>query len=151
MELLDKIDYGKAVESFKKVTINNLFARAVIEQTVFGKIFVNDKPNPKTFYVVHPYGMTLLFGESSNEKFNEAFKSYALNKDNSRSSFEWMQTFPNDWDNALSLLFRDVLVKSTDNKEKVEKGIIELNTRVNFKFNMAKTKSVHNYFQYNSQ
>ena len=55
MELLDKIDYGKAVESFKKVTINNLFARAVIEQTVFGKIFVNDKPNPKTFYVVHPY------------------------------------------------------------------------------------------------
>ena len=138
MELLDRTDYGKAIEPFKNVTINNLFARAVIEQTVSGKIFADDKTNPKTFYVVHPYGMSLLFGESSNDKFNEAFKSYALNKDNSRNAFEWMQAFPNDWDNVLSLLFKDVLVKSADNKEKAEKGIIELNTRVNFKFNIAK-------------
>lgn len=138
MEILDKTDYGKVVEPFKKVTINNLFARAVIKQTVSGKIFVDDKSYPKTFYVVHPYGMTLLFGESTNEKFNEAFKRYALNKDNARSSFEWMQAFPGDWDNVLPSLFKGVLVKSTANKEKVEKGLIELNTRVNFKFNFAK-------------
>lgn len=138
MVLLDKSDYEKVVQPFKKVAINKLFARTVIEQTVSGKIFVDDKINPSTFYVVHPYGMTLLFGESKNEKFNEAFKSYALNKDNSRNNFEWMQAFPNDWDDVLFSLFKDVLVKSADNKEKTEKGIIELNTRVNFKFNIAK-------------
>lgn len=138
MVLLDKADYEKLVQPFKKVTINKLFARAVIEQTVSGKIFVDDKTNPKTFYVVHPYGMTLLFGESTNENFNEAFKSYAINKNNSRNNFEWLQAFPNDWDHVLSSLFKGVLIKSADNKEKAERGIIELNTRVNFKFNSAK-------------
>ena len=73
MVLLDKSDYGKVLQPLKKVTINNLFARAVIEQTVSGKIYVDDPINPKTFYVVHPYGMTLLFGESNNEKFNKTF------------------------------------------------------------------------------
>lgn len=138
MILLDKADYGKVAQPFKKVTINSLFARAVVEQTVSGKIYVDTPINPKTFYVVHPYGMTLLFGESNNEKFNEAFKNYALNKDNSRDNTEWMQVFPDNWDNVLLSLFKDALVKSADNTEKVEKGIVELNTRVNFKFNIAK-------------
>lgn len=138
MELLDKKDYGKLITPFKQVTINSLFARAVIEQTVSGKIFVDDKSNTKTFYVVHPYGMTLLFGESTNETFNKAFKSYALNKGNTRSHFEWMQAFPDAWDNVLSALFKDDMITSADNTEKAEKGIIELNTRVNFKFNIAK-------------
>lgn len=138
MKLLDKADYHKVTEPFKKVTINSLFARAVVEQTVSGKIYVDDLINPKTFYVVHPYGMTLLFGESNNKNFNQAFKNYALNKDNSRDTTEWMQAFPDSWDNLLSDLFKDVLVKSADNTEKIEKGIVELNTRVNFKFNIEK-------------
>lgn len=138
MILLDKSDYNKVIQPFKKVTINSLFARTVIEQTVSGNIYVDDPINPNTFYVVHPYGMTLLFGDSNNEKFNEDFKNYALNKEKSRDNFEWMQVFPNNWDNILSSLFKDVLVKSADNTEKAEKGIIEINTRVNFKFNIAK-------------
>lgn len=138
MELLNKADYKKVVGPFKNVTINSLFAKAVVEQTVSGKIFVDDKINPKTFYVVHPYGMTLLFGECDNENFNKAFKSYALNLDKTRHNFEWMQAFPNSWDNVLSSLFFDVSVKSSDNIGKIEKGIIELNPRVNFKFNIEK-------------
>jgi GNAT superfamily N-acetyltransferase len=142
MVLLDKSNYGKVLRPLKTVTINNLFARAVIEQTVTGKIYVDDPINSQTFYVVHPYGMTLLFGESNNEKFNEAFRIYALNKDKSRDNFEWMQVFPSNWDNVLSFLFKDVLMKSSDNTEKAEEGIIELNTRVNFKFNLAKHQSL---------
>lgn len=142
MVLLDKTDYGKVAQPVKKVTINSLFARAVIEQTVTGKIFVDDKTNPNTFYVIHPYGMTLLFGECNNEPFNEVFKAYALNKAKSRNNFEWMQAFPHNWDNVLSSLFKGVLVKSADNTEKTERGIIELNTRVNFKFNYAKHQTL---------
>jgi len=138
MELLDKADYKKVVQPLKKVTINSLFARAVVEQKVTGKIYVDNPDNPKTFYVVHPYGMTLLFGQANNEKFNTAFKSYALNNDNTRSNYEWLQAFPNSWDNVLSSLFNGVSVKSSDNIKKVEKGVVELNTRVNFKFNEAK-------------
>lgn len=146
MVLLDKMDYEKVVPHFKKVTINSLFARAVIEQTVTGKIFADEKSNPKTFYVVHPYGMTLLFGKCNNGKFNDTFKAYALNKDRVRNNFEWMQAFPDNWDNVLASLFKDVLVKSTDNTEKKEKGIIELNTRVNFKFNIAKHQTLSTVF-----
>ncbi len=138
MVLLDKADYNKVIQPLKGVAINSLFARAVVEQTVAGKIYVDNPIHPETFYIVHPYGMTLLFGESNNKIFNEAFKNYALNKDNSRNNFEWMQAFPNNWDNVLSTLFKDTLIKSVDNTEKIERGIIELNTRVNFKFNINK-------------
>lgn len=138
MELLDKKDYEKAIEPIRQVTINNLFARAVAEQKVTGKIFVDDVKDPTTFYVVHPYGMTLLLGNSNNQVFNEAFKRYALNIDKTRTGHEWMQAFPGDWDITLSNLFSGALIKSADNITEPDKGIVELNTRINFTFNEEK-------------
>ncbi|MGB4848789.1 MAG: GNAT family N-acetyltransferase [Saprospiraceae bacterium] len=134
MKLLEKEEYNKLTEPFKKVTINNLFARSVIEHKVSGKIFVDNPDSPKTYYVVHPYGMSLLFGESNNVEFNNSFRKYALNVNHVRDKHEWMQAFPSDWDPVLNELFKDCLIKSTENKAKKETGIIELNTRVNFRF-----------------
>ncbi len=91
MKLLDKSKYGKLNEAIKRVTFNTLFAEAVIEHKVAGEIFVDDIENPKTFYVVHPYGMTLLFGDSNNEEFNNAFRDYSLNSNNIRDKHEWMK------------------------------------------------------------
>ena len=62
-----------------KVQINNLFARSVIEKHVSGKIFVDQPDNPETYYVIHPYGISLLFGDFNNQNFNSRFKEYALN------------------------------------------------------------------------
>lgn len=135
---LEKQDYPKAIHSLKNVTINSLFARAVIERHVSGKVYVNNKDNPTTFYVVHPYGMSLLFGNHKNAEFNSAFKDYALNKDGSRKDFEWMQAFPNKWDNVLKELFKESLIKSSENKGNITARIVELNTRVNFKFDVDK-------------
>jgi len=142
MKLLDTAYYNKVLQPFRQVTINNLFARTIVEQKVTGKIFVDDVISPTTFYIVHPYGMTLLLGNANNEQFNTAFKRYALNVDGSRSRFDWMQAFPNEWDNVLSSLFKDVLVKSSVNINKIEKGIIELNTRINFKFDLGKYQAL---------
>jgi len=138
MKLLEKEHYTKLTQPFKKVTINNLFARSVIEHKVSGKIFVDNPDIPKTYYVVHPYGMTLLFGESNNVEFNNSFRNYALNINHVRDKHEWMQAFPNNWDNVLNELFNDCFIKSAENKTKKETGIIELNTRVNFKFSHDK-------------
>jgi len=138
MKLLEKEDYNILTEPLKKVTINNLFARSVIEHKVTGKIFVDNPDNPKTFYVIHPYGMTLLFGESNNEVFNKGLRDYALNINHVRDKHEWMQAFPDIWDNVLNELFKDCLIKPAENLTKKETGIIELNTRVNFKFNQDK-------------
>jgi len=135
MERIDKRHYGKVINPLKQVKINNLFARSVIEYKVSGKVFVDDTENPKTFYVVHPYGMSLLFGDSQNPAFNSEFLDYSLNVNKTRGQYEWMQAYPDEWDKALSDLYGDSLIKSVDNIENQVTGIIELNTRVNFLFN----------------
>jgi len=142
MTVLDKADYHKALEPLYKVTINNLFARSVVEQKVDGFVYVDNNETPSTFYVVHPYGMSLLFGRTDNIKFNLKFKDYALNINHIRNKYEWMQTFPDIWDSVLNELFKDYMIKSADNVDKRETGIIELNTRVNFKFNYEKYDSL---------
>ncbi len=135
MKHLEKEDYTKLTEPLMKVTINNLFARSVVEHKVTGKVFVDNPDDPKTFYVVHPYGMSLLFGDCNNDAFNKSFLDYSLNVNHVRDTYEWMQAFPGNWDIVLNELFKGSLIKSAENKAKKETGIIELNTRVNFKFN----------------
>jgi GNAT superfamily N-acetyltransferase len=137
MELLDKVHYSKLTTPVSEVPFNNLFARAVIEKMVSGKVYVDNPINIKTAYIVHPYGMTLLTGDCDNKDFNEQFRKYALNIDGKRNSFEWMQTYPESWNNKIQNLFGEQLIPSDKNISKIEKGIIELNTRVNFKFDKA--------------
>ncbi len=138
MILLGRDEYYMLIEPLSEVKINNLFARSVVERCVTGKIYVDSSVNASTFYVVHPYGISLLFGRFDNTIFNNAFKDYALNRYGTRDKYEWMQTYPRNWDNVLNELFNSCLVKSADNKDNAGLNKIELNTRVNFKFNFEK-------------
>ncbi|MGI9543432.1 MAG: GNAT family N-acetyltransferase [Cyclobacteriaceae bacterium] len=138
MILLDKSKYVRIRESFKQATINVLFARSVVEQHVTGKVYVDNIKEPRTSYVIHPYGMSLLFGEANNQEFNSQFLDYALNLYNVRYNDEWMQAFPDSWDSTLAILFKDEITRSSNNLGKGEKKKIELNTRCNFKFNTNK-------------
>ena len=125
MILLNKKDYNVVVKPLQEVTINNLFARSVVEGHVDGRVYVNDVDEPSVFYVVHKYGMSLLFGDIDDKEFNKEFKEYALKSD--REVDEWMQAFPAAWDEVLSDMFEGQLVRSSE-------SVIELNTRVNFSF-----------------
>jgi hypothetical protein len=140
MYLLEKEEYYKVVEPLKSVTINKLFAQAVVEKRIDGKIYVDNFNKPETFYVIQSYGMSLLFGNWKNAEFNNQFKDYALNTSQIRTRYEWMQTFPDQWNDTLSDLFGTNLIKSSENNK--ETGIIELNTRVNFKFSLEKYKNI---------
>ncbi|HBX52934.1 MAG: GNAT family N-acetyltransferase [Bacteroidetes bacterium RIFOXYA12_FULL_35_11] len=137
MILLDKNKYYQLNDPLKTVTINNLFAQAVIENKVSGKVYVDNEHNPKTFYVIHPYGMSLLFGDCNNQKFNKEFRDYSLNKNKSRTNNEWMQAYPDTWDIVLKDLFNNCLKKLSEKDEKEEHNKIELNTRINFNFNLT--------------
>lgn len=141
MLLLPNQNYFKLTEPLKSVTINNLFARFVVENRVAGSVYVDHVEAPSTFYVLHSYGMSLLFGDNKNEKFNAAFREYALNINKNRNSHEWMQAFPAAWNDTLSEMFKNHSVKSADNLNNNENKI-ELNTRVNFKFNASKYLSL---------
>jgi len=133
MILLNKKYYHKVNPPLSKVTFNNLFARSVVEQHISGKIYVDQNDNPQTFLVIHPYGMSLLFGNWNNVEFNEWFKT-----DKGRDKHEWMQAFPHNWNAVLEELFNGHLIKSSDNTDNRQTGIIELNTRINFRFKKEK-------------
>jgi GNAT superfamily N-acetyltransferase len=134
---LEKKKYYKLLEPLKMVTINNLFARAVVENRITGSVYVDNEENPKTFYVVHPYGMSLLFGDCNNTAFNCNFRDYSLNRNKIRNTHEWLQVFPDQWNRILNELYHGLLISSAANLENIEKNIIELNTRVNFKFKLS--------------
>jgi len=134
MILLDENAYSTVSESLKKVTINNLFARTVVEKHLTGKIFVDDVNSLTVIHIVHPYGMSLLFGNPDNKNFNRQFREYAMNLDKSRNKYEWMQVFPDKWDDRLKELFGSDLIKHSEASEN-ERNKVVLNGRVNFIFN----------------
>ncbi len=138
---LEKENYSRLIEPLRQVAINNLFARAVVEDRANGTVYVDDVDDPKTFYVLHSYGMSLLLGDHTNEKFNAAFREYALNTKRARDRYEWMQAFPAAWDGALDQLFAGNLVRSAENKTNPDETKVELNTRVNFRFNPERYES----------
>jgi len=138
MILLDKSEYGKASEALRAVTINNLFARSVLEKVIKGSVYVDNTEHPETFYISHPYGMSLLFGKTDHTDFNVRFRDYALNTFKIRDRYEWLQVFPEVWNQTLSELFADKIVKSKENTGNEINNKIEENTRVNFKFNREK-------------
>jgi len=138
MLLLEGEHYDKLNEPLSQVRINNLFARSVIESHVTGKVYVDNRAEPSTYYIVHPYGISLLFGRCDNKDFNNSFRDYALNTYKFRDKYEWMQAYPDNWDNVLNELFHGCIIKSSVNMDDRAKDKIELNTRVNFKFNIEK-------------
>lgn len=116
MVLLPEQDYYKLRSKIVRIDYNILFALAVVDRAVSGRIYVDDIDDPKTYYIVHRYGMSLLGGVCTNEKFNQDFFNYVVNKNKTRTAVEWMQVFPTGWNEILKW------------------PGLELNTRVNFTF-----------------
>ena len=134
MEQLGKENYYRVVPLLKAVTINKLFAIYVLENKVEGRVYVDSLDSPKSCYIVHAYGMGLLFGDSSNREFNEKFRLYVLEELLVSEKVEWMQAYPDSWDTTLKSLFTDDLVLESE----ANQGKVELNSRVNFNFNKKK-------------
>lgn len=140
MILLNEIDYYKAEEALEKVDINKLFAVVVAKRIISGKIYVDDVSNPSTFYIIHPYGMSLLIGNTENQQFNQALQSYLLNQKHERQKVEWLQVFPDLWYKKMETLLGANLIKSEQGhaQDNSQAGKVIQNTRVNFVFNQAK-------------
>lgn len=134
MKLLPKEKFNSILPALKQVAINHLFAQSVLERKVDGNVIVDDIENPTSFYVIHPYGMGLIFGDSGNASFNSSLREYALNTNRTRDKHEYVQAYPPSWNTVLERLFGDALIPLEKNDLKIERGIVELNTRVNFRF-----------------
>ncbi|MCO1602718.1 GNAT family N-acetyltransferase [Desulfosporosinus nitroreducens] len=141
-------DYFKVIAPLERVTINTLFAKAVVYQQVTGSVYVDSEKEPKVFYIAHPYGMSLLFGNTENEYFNENLFYYLTNKNKVRNKDEWLQVFPNSWSNKVETILDSYLVKIDSanmnrvlEMDDVSRRVVE-NTRVNFIFNISDFKNI---------
>ena len=114
MKTLPHENYDLAVAPLKQVTIIKLFARSVVERHVTGLVYVNDLKAPKVFYVVHPYGMSLLFGQSNDPDFLDRLKAYFLNTQDSRQNEEWLQVYPLDWEGKIETLLGNALITAEE-------------------------------------
>jgi len=135
MKELPEVYYPRLSTYLEEITFNILFARAVIERMVGGQVYVDHVAHPRTYYIVHPYGMSLLGGDFTNAEFNSAFRRHGLNTDRKRTKHEWMQVYPHAWNFVLINLFGEQLIKAKENLSEATSSVVELNTRVNFVFN----------------
>ena len=141
MILLTPDKYNLAIPQLKQVTINNLFARAVVEHHIEGKIYVDDASNPNAFYVIHPYGMSLLYGKISDNFLQHHLKNHWLNAKGLRNANEYLQIFPTELENRIDKILGKALCIYDSNKEQnFSNYIVIKHKRVNFKFNPRKFK-----------
>jgi len=138
MKLLSKDQYYKVAKPLEAVSFNHLFARAVVSQKIDGLIYTDNSDAPESFYVIHPYGMSLLFGNDKNEVFNGQLINYLINKNKIRNEVEWMQVYPEDWNVRLyTALGNQLLTRNQkDEGRNADSGFVKVEeqTRVNFKF-----------------
>lgn len=123
LELESKEDI-RALELLRQVKVNTLFAEAVLDGSIAGKVYADCREHPRTFYVAHPSGMSLLYGDTGNEGFTEHLYDYITNTSGARSGTEWLQADPEtEWNHII-----DAMIAAHDGK-------IYRDTRVNFSFN----------------
>jgi len=122
MKKLDKRHYKELVPALKGVSINHLFAQAVLEKVVDGLVYVDEVDKPGACYIKHPYGMSLLFGETTVAAFKNELWSYMSERTQERGTDEWLQVFPDSW--------AEEIIRNCTTMEK--------HTRVNFKFNESR-------------
>ncbi len=155
MKLLPPEKYALAAPALRDVTFHNLFAWSVIERHVSGKVYVDDLRSPGVFHVVHPYGMSLLYGDIRDDFIYNAFKDYLLNRGEVRLKKEWVQIHPAECEVRIAAALGDNLItaeRDADQQHATEKAksvkVIK-HTRINFKFNPSKFKTFKKSFTEN--
>jgi len=138
MKLLDKHQYYKVKEALRYVTVNNLFVWSVVERHVTGAVYTDDPKDPEVFYVLHPYGMSMLIGHTSDHGFIDDLLDYLLNTTKKRNKTEWLQAFPDTWNKTLKDVLGKGLIKGGDAIGDETSGKVVEFTRANFRFNRDK-------------
>lgn len=135
MIVLDRKKYQIAMDAVKKIPFNTLFAETVIKREVDGTIYADDASNPSVFYILHPYGMSLLCGSVENMNFNKRFCEYCLNRENIRKSYDFMQVYPFKWEGVLDKILGNNIARYRNG---ISTAKIRKASRINFKFSSEK-------------
>ena len=139
MNVLPETDYHRIRSKLDEIDFNTYFAEAVLDGKASGIVFVDDLNFPQVGYIVHSYGMSLLFGNHENINFNQWLKQRWLSSDFKQD--EYLQIYPLTWEDELSSLLSEVLVNCDDISNEIIPAKVVKHVRVNFKFNSARYES----------
>jgi len=139
MRELHDDQYSRTRALVGAVPFNSLFARAVLEKKVRGRVLVDNEADPSVCLVVHKYGMSLLCGDPENRTFNRELKEFLQNDARNGNSAKWLVCFPNAWEGALRTLLGGDLVEEMGrtqgfaSTERPSPAVLRTE-RLNFKF-----------------
>ncbi len=131
MKRLPEVNYPLLLSALKEIKINHFFARSVLEGRVNGVVYVDNSNFPRVFYVKHPYGMSLVFGNKDVFVNWESFWSYLQAYSHSEVKDEWLQA----WPEPLATEFENKCRAFVNARAPEALEMIEKHTRVNFSFN----------------
>lgn len=144
MKMLNNTEYEKVIPAIKAADINTMFVLSVLEGKVEGKVFVDDLNYPAAYYILHPYGMALLYGDIVKEDFRKELFSYLINENKVRNRSEYLQVYPETLYPFMDNLLQDNLVKMGSGIGEIGKFIpvedkrVQEYQRINFHFNLDK-------------
>lgn len=134
---LERQDYGKAAESLRQLKINTLFADSVLRGDADGEVYADRTGEPGAFYVAHPYGMTLLYGQTEDAHFHGELAKRLTNADGRRTKVEWLQADPaGNWNKEIESVVEahNRSLAGAGESGGGQNRAILLNTRINFRF-----------------
>lgn len=89
--------YGRALEALRAVPINTSAAEVVLRGQAEGVVYADDAARPAVYLVVHPSGMSYLFGDGAAAGFDDRLRDYLANRGGFRRTLEVLQVFPERW------------------------------------------------------
>ena len=139
MNILPETDYYRIRSKLDEIDFNTYFAEAVLDRKASGIVYVDDLNFPQVGYIVHSYGMSLLFGNHENINFNQWLKQRWLSSDFKQD--EYLQVYPSKWEDTLSSLLSNVIVDCDDTSDELKLAKVVKHVRVNFRFNPVRYES----------
>lgn len=125
---------GKIVSILKTLSLNHLFADAVVQGRVSGEVWCDNAEDPRWLHIIHPYCMSLLIGlKAQVEKADIAKICAHLHERRSGFGTMWMQVVPQILSDGLNAAYGLTQVAETVDEEA---GQVQLFTRSNFRFDV---------------
>lgn len=94
MPALAPRDYARLRPLLERVPSNTLFAQVVLDGDVPGSVWADDPEQPRTCYVRHPYGMSLLWGEPGRAGYEADLLRHLARSEEAMPQDEWLQVHP---------------------------------------------------------
>lgn len=143
MHALAPDGYSALLPRIRLIPFNTYFAEVVLLHHLRGKVWVDRPENPSMVMIAHPYGMSLLMGQTEETSARQWLFEYLTNADKQRQHPEFLQVYPSTWGDHIPEVLGKQLIQYDQDQQTdldinrlpvlVRDHVLQL-TRQNFRF-----------------